>query len=95
MSTPSALAANTAVADRAWWRTERQTFIPLPERQQAVFTIHVQVQPPGRRICPRPGMRRLSEAIASMSPAVLDYRNLGTVRQPAAGLAGRTRQPRE
>jgi hypothetical protein len=31
--------------DRAWWRTEHQTFIPLPGHGQAVFTIHVQVRP--------------------------------------------------
>ena len=35
--------AQTTV-DQAWWRTERQTFLPLPGQQQAVFTIQVQVQ---------------------------------------------------
>jgi hypothetical protein len=66
--------------DRAWFRSERQTFVPVPGQAQAVFTIAVDVQPladvvgvPGRA-------RRLAEAIASMSPAVLAYRGLTPVR---------------
>jgi dimethylamine monooxygenase subunit A len=66
----------------AWWRSERQTFIPLPALRQAVFTIHVQVErladatrAPGRAA-------RLHEAITSMSPAVLAYRSLTEVREP-------------
>ncbi|MEO5734920.1 MAG: heme-dependent oxidative N-demethylase subunit alpha family protein [Rubrivivax sp.] len=68
--------------DHAWWRTERQTFLPLSDLRQAVFTIRVEVQPltavldaPGRRA-------RLHAAIASMSAAVLAYRGLAPV-QPA------------
>jgi hypothetical protein len=69
----------TAV-EQAWWRTERQTFIPLPDRQQAVFTIAVNVERLADAL-PRPQHAvRLHAAIASMSPAVLDYRNLGGVR---------------
>ena len=81
--------ANTPV-DRAWWRTERQTFIPLNEARQAVFTIHVQVQSLADAL-PTPGhAQRLHDAIASMSPAVLAYRSLGTVRDPLlAWLAAR------
>ena len=66
----------------AWWRTEHQTFIPMPKFNQAVFTIHVQVQPladvvrwPGRA-------QALHNAVASMSDAVLHYRNLQRVQQP-------------
>lgn len=78
--------------ERAWWRTERQTFIPLPDLQQAVFTIHVQVQPLADAL-PTPGhAQRLHDAIASMSPAVLAYRSLATVREPLlAWLAERGR----
>ncbi len=69
-------------AGQGWFRSERQTFIPLPAHGQAVFTIGVEVQPldhvlrvPGRA-------RRLHEAVASMSPAVLGYRGLEAVREP-------------
>jgi dimethylamine monooxygenase subunit A len=73
-------------ADAAWFRSERQTFVPVarPEGQpaQAVFTIHVEVQaladvlhPPGRAAA-------LHAAIGSMSPAVLAYRGLGAMQAP-------------
>lgn len=66
----------------AWWRSERQTFIPLPEHRQAVFTIEVQCEPLARAIDTPERARRLHDAIASMSPAVLDYRNLAAVKTP-------------
>ncbi len=69
--------------DRAWWRTERQTFLPLPELRQAIFTIRVEVQPLAEVLGAAAGRRaRLHAAIASMSPAVLAYRGLASV-QPA------------
>lgn len=64
----------------AWWRTERQTFIALPEHAQAVFTIHVQVQPLAEAVAVPGRAARLHEAISTMSPAVLAYRGLATVR---------------
>lgn len=75
-------AALTDIASQAWWRTERQTFIPLPERRQAVFTIAVDVEPLALAIGSADRARRLAEAIGSMSAAVLDYRSLTAVRQP-------------
>ncbi len=69
------------LAARAYWRTERQTFIPLPERRQAVFTIHVDVQPLAQAIAGPSQASRLGEALASMSPAVLAYRGLGPARE--------------
>lgn len=65
---------------RAWWRTERQTFIPVPGRQQAVFTIQVGLQPLAEAIRTPQRAARLHDALASMSPAVLDYRGLTSVR---------------
>ena len=87
---------HTAVTD-AWWRTEHQTFLPLPQQGQAVFTIHVQVAPladvlqlPGRA-------QRLHDAVASMSPEVVAYRGLTAVRGPLLAwlefLAARTADP--
>lgn len=71
-----------ARVDRAWLRTERQTFVPLPERRQAVFTIHVELQALADAARPPERAQRLHDAIATMSPAVLDYRGLARVREP-------------
>lgn len=66
--------------ERAWWRTERQTFIPVPAARQAVFTILVDVQPLAGAIDSPGRAARLHDAVATMSPAVLDYRSLAAVR---------------
>lgn len=68
------------VAAQAWWRTERQTFIPAPDAGLAVFTILVQTQPLAQAIDRADKAGRLHDAIASMSPAVLHYRSLNPVR---------------
>lgn len=73
--------ADTVVAS-AWWRTERQTFIPVPEAQQAVFTILVDVQPLTQAIATAQQARQLHDALASMSEAVLRYRGLLQARAP-------------
>ena len=65
---------------QAWWRTERQTFIPLPAQMQAVFTIQVRVQRLADALDTAARAQALHAAIASMSPAVLAYRNLQGVR---------------
>ena len=66
----------------AWWRTERQTFIALPGKTQAVFTIHVDIEPLASAIDSAERAQRLHEAIASMSEGVLAYRSLSAVRDP-------------
>lgn len=71
----------TAV-EGAWWRTEHQTFVPLPALSQAVFTIHVEVQPLASALTSPGRARALHDAVASMSPAVLAYRGLTGVREP-------------
>lgn len=65
---------------QGWWRTERQTFIPLPAARQAVFTIEVQVQPLAQALAEPARAAKLHDAVASMSDAVLDYRGLAPVR---------------
>ncbi|MBA4175539.1 MAG: hypothetical protein C0505_03105 [Leptothrix sp. (in: Bacteria)] len=83
---------HTAPAE-AWLRSEHQTFIPLPERAQTVFTIHVEVQPLAQVLGTPRRAATLHDAIASMSPAVLAYRSLGGVREPLlAWLASRASQ---
>jgi hypothetical protein len=75
---------------RAWFRSERQTFIPLPERTQAVFTIGVEVVALAQAIDTRERAQRLHDAVATMSEAVLAYRSLASVRAPLlAWLAAR------
>lgn len=68
------------IASQAWWRTERQTFIPLPALRQAVFTIRVQVLPLAHAVDAPARAAALHDAIASMSDAVLAYRGLAGVR---------------
>jgi hypothetical protein len=75
---PASADADT-IAAIASWRTERQTFIPLPEHRQAVFTIHVQLQPLAEAMTPERAAR-VHDALASMSDAVLAYRGLAPVR---------------
>ena len=79
---------------RGWWRTERQTFIPVPAAAQAVFTIKVEVQALADAIDTPERAARLHDAIASMSAAVLAYRGLAPVRDDLlawlAVMAGRS-----
>lgn len=80
-----------ALAAQTWWRTERQTFIALPGLVQAVFTIHVEVEPLAVGIDSSAKAARLHDAIATMGDAVLAYRNLTAVREPLlAWLAARS-----
>lgn len=72
--------AGDALAAQAWWRTEHQTFIPVQSHGQAVFTIHVQVQPLPAALLDHGRRRLVHDALASMSDAVLQYRGLAAVR---------------
>ena len=68
------------LAARAWFRTERQTFIPVAAAQQAVFTIGVESRPLRDAIDGAEQARALHAALASMSDAVLAYRGLTPAR---------------
>jgi len=76
----SALANADALAAAAFFRTERQTFIPIPAHGQAIFTIHVETQPLAQAIASPEQAHALHEALASMSQSVLAYRGLTDVR---------------
>ena len=71
---------SSALAAHAHFRTEHQTFIPLPESRQAVFTIHVESRPLIDAIDSPKHARQLQDAVASMSAAVLTYRGLSDAR---------------
>ena len=80
------------IAAQACWRTERQTFFPVPAAGLAVFTILADCQPLAQAITQPAQAARLHDALASMSPAVLQYRQLQRVREPLmAWLAARAR----
>jgi dimethylamine monooxygenase subunit A len=70
----------TDFARQAWWRTERQTFLPMPDAGLAVFTIEVDVQPLGLAVSTRAQAQTLHEALGTMSEAVLEYRSLRSIR---------------
>jgi hypothetical protein len=73
-------------ARQCWLRAERQTFFPVGRgTRQAVFAIHVMVQPLMQAVQAPGRARRLHDALASMSQAVLDYKNLGPAREPLLG----------
>ncbi len=68
-----------ALARIAFLRTERQTFIPLPEARQAIFTIHVESRPLAEAVSAADAAA-LHAALATMSDAVLAYRALAPAR---------------
>ncbi len=82
--------AATVLPGQAWWRTERQTFLPVPAAGQAVFTIAVDVQALASAIDDPGRARALRDAVETMSDEVLGYRGLAPVR--AALLAWLERQ---
>lgn len=71
-----------AFAQSCHWRTERQTFIPVPGTSQAVFAIRVEVAPLTCVISSPDQARALHASLASMTEAVLSYKNLLEARAP-------------
>ncbi len=71
-------------------RVERQTFLPVPGHGQVVFTIRVMLEPLAQAVQTPQQAGRLHDALASMTPAVLDYKRLAGARAPLlAWLAAR------
>jgi hypothetical protein len=72
-----------AFAAGCWFRAERQVFFPVGRgTRQAVFAIRVMLQPLAQAVR-RPGLApRLHDSLASMSPAVLEYKGLAAARDP-------------
>jgi hypothetical protein len=71
-----------AFAQQCFLRAERQTFFPVPGRRQAIFTIRVMLQPLVDAVRTREDAQRLHDALASMSDAVLAYKNLAEAHAP-------------
>jgi hypothetical protein len=64
-------------------RVERQTFFPLGDGSpRAIFSIRVMLQPLAAAVDTAAKAARLHDALASMSPAVLAYKNLAAAREP-------------
>ena len=74
--------SSNRLAARCFVRSERQTFIPVPDHRQAVFTIHVETAPLMQAVSSAQDAAALHAALASMSPAVLAYRRLDRVQAP-------------
>ena len=80
-------------------RVERQAFLPVFDARggplrQAVFTIRVMLEPLSQGVRNRRAALRLHDALASMSEAVLDYKNLMPARaRLLPWLAARSHDP--
>ncbi|MBP6901022.1 MAG: DUF3445 domain-containing protein [Burkholderiaceae bacterium] len=68
-----------ALAAQTWFRSERQSFIPLGN-DQAIFTILVDTQPMSRALADPARAARVHAALSTMSEAVLAYRGLQAAR---------------
>jgi hypothetical protein len=74
---------DAAFAAACWLRAERQTFFPVGAgTRQAVFTIRVVLQPLADALRTRADTQQLRDSLASMSDAVLAYKNLTAARAP-------------
>ena len=82
-----------AFAEASTLRAERQTFFPVTGAPgQAVFTIRVMLQPLVEAVESAEQAKRLHDALASMSDAVLAYKGLAPARDRLlAWLAARAR----
>lgn len=69
-----------AFAAQCFLRAERQTFFPLVPGQ-AVFTIHVMLQPLVEAVTTSAQAQRLHAALSTMSDAVLAYKGLAPARE--------------
>ena len=84
---PTAGADPARFARQCWLRVERQRFLPVraPDgtlRRQAIFAIRVMLQPLPEAVQTRAQAQRLHDSLASMTDAVLDYKNLRAARAP-------------
>jgi hypothetical protein len=77
-------------ANRCWLRAERQTFFPVGDgSNQSVFTIRVMLQPLTEAVASTGAARKLHDALATMSDAVLAYKGLAPARDPLAAWLAR------
>jgi hypothetical protein len=68
-------------ASQCWLRAERQVFFPVGQgTRQAVFAIRVMLQPLAQAVQIPGAAAQLRDSLASMSQAVLDYKNLAVAR---------------
>jgi hypothetical protein len=71
-----------AFARQCCLRWERQIFFPVGQgTRQAVFAIRLKVQPLTQAVQTPDQAQRMHDSLASMSPAVLEYKSLGGARE--------------
>jgi hypothetical protein len=81
-------------ARQCWLRAERQVFFPVGQgTRQAVFAIRVMLQPLTQAVGTSEEAQRLHDSLASMSQAVLDYKNLADAREPLLRWLASKRSP--
>lgn len=77
----SANASGTSLLEQVFYRVERQTTLPLPEIQKAVFFIRVMVSPLIEMLAQDKNRAiELANALTSMTDAVVEYRGMSLVR---------------
>lgn len=77
----SAKASGTSLLEQVFYRVERQTTLPLPEIQKAVFFIRVMVSPLLEMLAQdKNRVLELANALTSMTDAVVEYRGMSLVR---------------
>lgn len=84
-----------ALAALAYFRTERQSFIPVSSQRQAIFTIHVEVRPLAEVVENVEHAQQLRAALASMSANVLAYRGLADAQARLLHWLEQKARPRE
>jgi hypothetical protein len=78
-----------AFAAACWLRAERQVFFPVSQgTRQAVFAIRVMLRPLAQAVSDSARARRMHDSLASMSPAVLQYKGLAAARAPLLAWLG-------
>lgn len=75
---------------RLWFRCERQTTLALPGHSRALFLIRVYVAPLLEAADTQARRELLAEALRSMTPAMVEYKNIAAAREIVLRSWGRT-----
>lgn len=85
---PDQMTAAAAASTEVWYRCERQTLLALPAHRRALFFIRVYVATVAQAAGTAERRELLVSALRSMSPAVIEYKNIGKLRDRVLALWG-------
>lgn len=85
---PDQVAPPPATSSEVWYRCERQTLLALPAHRRALFFIRVYVAAAADAANSAARRELLVSALRSMSPAVIEYKNIGKLRDQLLALWG-------